>query len=296
VTAAHCGNCGASLHGPWCAQCGQHAHESARSFGALLHDGWHTLTHLDGRVWSTFWTLLLRPGFLTAEYFAERRQRYLPPVRLYLVMSVLFFALVSFELPDSGAVTTLPAADARRAAGAPSAEVGTRAATICRVRTDIPLIADLLRIPAMQRGCIRALQTGGRSLLETLRQNVPRMMFVFLPLLAAAMLLLYWWPRRLYIEHLVFFLHNHAALFLAFILLAALQQAAEWLPALDPLATAGTWLISLYAPWYVLRAMRCYYAQGRLLTLLKFVLMGVVYCACLVLTLLGTAFVSLAQA
>jgi hypothetical protein len=286
VTAAHCGNCGASLHGPWCAQCGQHAHESARSFGALLHDGWHTLTHLDGRVWSTFWTLLLRPGFLTAEYFAERRQRYLPPVRLYLVLSVLFFALVSFGLPDarSPGVTVVAPPDA------------VARAAKCDLKFNVPWLNSLVHTAAVHRACLRVAETGGRSLAESFRRNVPRMMFVFLPLLAAAMLLLYWWPRRLYIEHLVFFLHNHAALFLAFILLATLQQAAEWLPALDPLATAGIWLISLYAPWYVLRAMRRYYAQGRLLTLLKFVLMGVVYCACLVLTLLGTAFVSLAQA
>ncbi|MFO1410828.1 MAG: DUF3667 domain-containing protein, partial [Steroidobacteraceae bacterium] len=94
MTAAWCGNCGAHLQGPYCAQCGQHAHASARGFGALLHDGWHTLTHLDGRFWKTLWALLRRPGFLTIEYFAGRRQRYLPPVRLYLVLSVLFFALV----------------------------------------------------------------------------------------------------------------------------------------------------------------------------------------------------------
>ena len=40
-------------------------------------------------------------------------------------------------------------------------------------------------------------------------------MFVFLPLLALVMKLLYWRPRRYYVEHLLFLVHNHAFVFLA---------------------------------------------------------------------------------
>jgi hypothetical protein len=115
-------------------------------------------------------------------------------------------------------------------------------------------------------------------------------------LLAAVMLLLYWRPRRLYVEHLVLGLHNHAALFMAFILLWCLLQLADWLPQLRALATAGIWAIGVYSPWYVWRAMRRYYGQGQLLTLAKFALLGVAYLACLVLTLLGATLVSLLQA
>jgi hypothetical protein len=86
-----CGNCGAALTGPYCSSCGQHAHESARSVAVLLHDAWHLATHVDARFWQTAANLLLRPGHLTQEYFADRRARYLPPVRVYLVLSVLFF-------------------------------------------------------------------------------------------------------------------------------------------------------------------------------------------------------------
>ena len=87
-----CGNCGATLMGAYCFDCGQHAHESARSISALFHDAWHIATHVDSRFWQTLYILLLKPGKLTKEYFAEKRARYLPPVRVYLVLSVLFFA------------------------------------------------------------------------------------------------------------------------------------------------------------------------------------------------------------
>jgi hypothetical protein len=43
-----CGNCGATLMGPYCFDCGQHKHESARSVSALFEDAWHAATHVDG--------------------------------------------------------------------------------------------------------------------------------------------------------------------------------------------------------------------------------------------------------
>ncbi|MFO1409682.1 MAG: hypothetical protein U1F06_04795 [Steroidobacteraceae bacterium] len=39
------------------------------------------------------------------------------------------------------------------------------------------LLTSLLRWPAVQRGCARTVATGGRSLLEAVQRNVPRMMF-----------------------------------------------------------------------------------------------------------------------
>jgi hypothetical protein len=95
--------CGTTLMGPYCHACGQHGHESARSVSALLHDAWHIATHVDDRFWQTPYTLLLRPGVLTKEYCAERRARYLPPVRLYLVLSVLFFAFAAVSPHEVGA-------------------------------------------------------------------------------------------------------------------------------------------------------------------------------------------------
>ena len=49
---------------------------------------------------------------------------------------------------------------------------------------------------------------------ETLARNIPKAMFVFLPLLALCMKLIYWRPRRYYVEHLLFMVHNHTFVFL----------------------------------------------------------------------------------
>src|SRR3954453_15254567 len=88
-----CANCGAALSGRYCSSCGQRAESAAHSVGHFLHEAIEAFTHADSRLWRTLVPLLRRPGFLTREYFAGRRARYLPPLRLYLIMSVLFFVL-----------------------------------------------------------------------------------------------------------------------------------------------------------------------------------------------------------
>src|SRR5262249_31656393 len=88
---AHCANCQTPLVGPYCSNCGQrhepHVH-SMREFASETLEG---VTHADSRLWRTLWLLISRPGFLTVEFLEGRRARYLPPFRLYLVLSVVLF-------------------------------------------------------------------------------------------------------------------------------------------------------------------------------------------------------------
>jgi len=51
--------------------------------------------YYDSRMWRTLQCLLLKPGFLSSEHVQGRRARYTPPVRLYLVASILAFLMVS---------------------------------------------------------------------------------------------------------------------------------------------------------------------------------------------------------
>jgi hypothetical protein len=321
VHPATCANCDAPLTGPYCAQCGQHAHESARSLGALFHDAWHVLTHTDGRFWQTLAALLVRPGRLTQEYFAEHRARYLPPVRLYLVLSVLFFALAALGPPgDSGSVlvrrSTDPAvaADINVAWGGLEQAAATDPAVAAKIaaarrkidearkqrnqgatvsgRCDgLEVSPKWLEAP-LRSACERTVADGGKSLKHAFVANVPKMMFVFLPLMALVMLPLYWRPHRYYVEHLVFFLHTHAALFLILLLLQPLSWLAAVLPALDTPAGFARLAALIYAAWYVYRALRVYYGQGRSRTLVKLAVVGFAYVVFLSITLAATLVVS----
>jgi hypothetical protein len=285
-----CGNCGATLMGPYCFNCGQHAHESARSFSVLYQDAWHLITHVDGRFWQTLYILLLKPGKLTKEYFAERRARYLPPVRLYLVLSVLFFA---FGLATPHGKTAAPAVAAPGAATHENAPVKKRTRVFdvkdCNedVKSSVGWVQDLMR-----QSCLRNQEDGGESVERAFVANIPKMMFVLVPMMAAVMLLLYWRPRRYYVEHVVFFLHNHAAIFLLMLIQTLLAWVAVWL-AWSSFREWVAAIISLYSAWYIYRAMRVYYGQGRLLTFTKLCAIGFTYLIGLSFTLAATGILSL---
>jgi len=140
----------------------------------------------------------------------------------------------------------------------------------------------------MRRSCRRNFSLNGEPVRAAFVSYIPKMMFVFLPVMAAVMLLLYWRPRRYYVEHLVFFLHTHAAMFLLLLLYGPLSRLAAKLPApklAGGLLTAGT---AVYALWYIYRAMRRYYGQRRWTTAAKLVVVGASYVIFLATTLFAT--------
>ncbi len=89
-----CTNCLTAMSGPYCYQCGQHERESVRSFGLFVRDLMHDVFDMDSRAVRTLKPLLTRPGWLTNEYFSGRRERYVPPLRLYVIASLLFFLVI----------------------------------------------------------------------------------------------------------------------------------------------------------------------------------------------------------
>jgi hypothetical protein len=116
MTEARCPNCGASLHGPFCARCGQKESPLDPPFSEFLRELVHEIAHVDSKVVQSVRLLLTRPGFLSREHFEGRRMRYVSPIRLYLLSSVLYFAVVAFA-PLAGpriSCTTCPPEDRAR--------------------------------------------------------------------------------------------------------------------------------------------------------------------------------------
>ncbi len=301
--AHRCGNCDAVLIGPYCANCGQHAHASARNLTAVMHDAWHDTTHVDGRLWHTLYLLLARPGQLTVDYFADRRARYLPPVRLYLVLSVLFFGLGGLGSSVTTSHTRGKAPAAAQAAPAAAAAAASAASAEADRDTDddkdgnhwnlpcdqLPPSEGSIAIRGADNVCRHFNAQDPDEFIKTLVHNIPKMMFVFLPLLAAVMLLLYWRPRRYYVEHLVYLLHNHSALFAAFLLLKLVSWISKLWHPLNVIAVLGGIGLFFYTLWYPYKSMRRYYRQGRILTIGKYLIIACAYFFCLVLTLTGVA-------
>jgi hypothetical protein len=91
-----CENCGAELVGHYCAQCGQAAIDYRRSFRHVIGDMLESFLNWDSKFFTTIALLILKPWRLTNEFLAGKRVRYVNPLRLYLVASILFFFAVNY--------------------------------------------------------------------------------------------------------------------------------------------------------------------------------------------------------
>jgi hypothetical protein len=96
----NCLNCGRELQGQYCGTCGQRARGRLISLWELLQDAFGDLFEIDSRLWRTLIPLLIRPGRLTRDYLEGKRARYMPPFRMYLVLSVIFFVVAFFDPED----------------------------------------------------------------------------------------------------------------------------------------------------------------------------------------------------
>jgi hypothetical protein len=97
----HCANCATPMQGEFCHACGQSIHTVLKPAHHLLEDTVETFLHVDGRLLHTLPPLLAKPGFLTLEYFAGRRQRYIAPFRLMFVLCLLAFFLTHVAIDMS---------------------------------------------------------------------------------------------------------------------------------------------------------------------------------------------------
>jgi len=96
-----CENCGAQLEGHWCGKCGQPAIDYRRSFRHVIADLLNEFLNWDSKFFATIVLLLVRPWKLTNDFLAGHRVRYVHPLRLYLLASILFFFAASYGIKSA---------------------------------------------------------------------------------------------------------------------------------------------------------------------------------------------------
>ena len=97
-----CGNCGVPLLGPHCHACGQPVKGLVRHFSSIVGDVLDSVFDFDTRTVRTLGPLFAKPGYITREYFAGRRVRYVSPVRLFFFLTIvaIFVAQLGFDGAD----------------------------------------------------------------------------------------------------------------------------------------------------------------------------------------------------
>ena len=116
-TIPRCANCATPLLGPHCYNCGQPEKSLLRQFPELIGDFFSTVFALDSRIARTFAPLLLSPGFLSNEYFAGRRVRYVSPVRLFVFLCLTAFFAAKLSSDWGNAVSVNPPTTSTAMAG-----------------------------------------------------------------------------------------------------------------------------------------------------------------------------------
>jgi hypothetical protein len=90
-----CGNCGTKFSGHFCFACGEERDTHRRSLAKFLHNLIEDVLSFDSRIIITAIALTLRPGELPCAFREGRLRRYVPPIRLYFSVTVLFFLTLS---------------------------------------------------------------------------------------------------------------------------------------------------------------------------------------------------------
>jgi hypothetical protein len=297
-----CRSCGVPAGGNFCANCGEATKHHVPSAGEFLHEfvGHHIA--FEGKLWTTLRLLVSRPGQLTAEFLRGRRIPYIEPLRLYLTLSVVMFALIKtmgVELPkialdDSSVAASYTHSLANK--DHPNEAVTFRLALsqlqdkpaqgeVASVTFDGDLrirdaIAAVGRVNARWAGNLaRFMNERPAEKAEVLNHgflaNLPTMLICTLPLFALYLKLVYLGSGRRYGEHLVFALHANAFAFLVASVMIVVPGSIGWLiMALfleGSLAHISAWdclqaLPFLYLAAYLPVAMRRVYGGSRLAT------------------------------
>lgn len=294
VAPARCKNCHAVLLGRFCVDCSQAADVHVPTTMELAHELLEGITHSDSRLWRTLTTLWFKPGKLTEEFVAGRRVAYLPPFRLYLIVSIVFF-LIASSIHMNVAVMKFDEAMKPDGPTLSASKLPEKRITSCNDFNFITFTSHPAWKPRFAHICETVLRDNGENLLHAAIGTASKAMFIFLPLIAFLNMLMYWRPRYRYAEQLLFFVHLHAFYFSAAIIMLSLINAADTWPKLGGAAGLLETILGWTLPVYTFMAMRRVFRGGRLGALFKGVALFFVYMSVFGLTVGAVVVYSLLQ-
>jgi rRNA maturation protein Nop10 len=236
-----CRNCGAEAPWNYCPNCGQETQVALPSAFTFLRDAAGRYVRFDGRMWRSLFALFFRPGFLTREYLAGRRRRYVRPARLFVALSIVFFAVLRFSSPALVVVHSEGEVEGK-AVAQPSIAGSSRLGFDVDPDLNLTIGAGAPRWLAPLRSRVDAFNRLPRDakadqIVAGMFRYGPYAAIGLLPLFALLLQVVYAGratrhparPRR-YAAHLVFAAHNHAYAFLAGALIVLVPFAPlRWL-------------------------------------------------------------------
>lgn len=269
----YCPNCGEIVDNKFCPRCGQENREYNATLSELLKEFFSHMFNLDSKFYHSLKHLIIHPGYLTQQYFKGKREKYTSPMRLYLIISMLYFLTFSVENFYD--------------------DVKNAVSFIEENKTE--LVSDSLNADLIEKALVdsenvfsvnvmnRDFDLNSEEVQNSFMNNVPRMMFFLFPISALILKLLYSRRKAHFFEHLIFLLHLHSFFFLT-------QIIGRILP-----FTAIELLIFITMLWYIIKAFLVYYKQKAGKTLFKIATFSFLYFIVLAVLLLVNLLLSSAS-
>jgi hypothetical protein len=290
----NCLNCGTILQGHYCHNCGQENLELKENFVHMMEHTVSDYFHFDHLFFHTLKPLLFRPGYLTVEYVAGRRAQYLHPVKMYIFISIVYF-LIAFNLVPSGngivrfkespPDKTAIIKKEKRISADTTINAHTKQVLIDHLRENDTSYAQYLdgqrKLPEKMRDGFWANLLNKRifgykekygkrafeQFAENVQHNIPKMMFVLLPLTALQLKIAFRKNKRFYVEHLIFTFHYFCFcfLFLAFVNIIEWLMPVSWSSVIPWLGVVEMVIVLLY----LYMALRAVYHRSRFRSVTK---------------------------
>lgn len=281
------------------------------SFGHLVKHFIADIVHFDSKTLNTLKYLLFRPGLLTTEYIKGKRASYVNPIKLYIFISFVFFLVYSFIPGTLDAVkieTSNSSESVRQVLGKDSALLkekkfvagGELLDEMARYKSMANYDSVQHALPAAQKDGWWKRKTFQRNLYlsekygdkviealgEQVKHNIPKMMFLLLPLFALYLKILYDKKRWYYTDHAIFSIHMHSFTFILFLV----AMMGDWLLDSDWFFNFGMLALMVY----LVSALKYTYQQSWAKSVVKGLVLWLGYMTTIVIVLIGLMFLVLA--
>ncbi len=316
VDAEPCRNCGTVYFGNFCNECGQEAYTGAPTTLGFIYEFLTRNLFERGKVHRTLWQLVRHPGGLTVDFLEGRRQRFIRPVRLYFILSVMYFLLLSYQNSTMRTYFEGPAPAA--SASAPISIGGTPPKALLgntkpklvlgpiQINQDIkvnadddaarrqPMFADFPydkqweKYPAwgefkqrMQAFNELSIDKRKDVITKIALDQAPKAMFFLVPVFALFLKALFVFRRIPYGAHLLFAFHYHCYVFLMLLLMQL------------PVHELFKVIAGFSMPWYLLMSLRTTYQVGWWGALLRLVMLAILYFIAIVVTFVAAMLIGI---
>lgn len=302
----NCLNCGAEIKDKFCPNCGQANYEPRESFRHIMTHFITDYLHLDEKFFSSLKFLLLKPGFLTNKYNQGERNKYVHPFRLYIFITVVFFIIQSTgthvkvpknlkEFVDTSKLDSSEIDDYNNLnleySQFDSFNVDT---TIEQYLSRQALLPDSAKDSYIQsyfrKKEILAKQQDfnlSEKIMENFKHNIPKMMFLMLPLYALILYLLFRKKKLYYVEHFYHVVFIHSFFYILKLMFAIPERL---LPESYNIYINSVFLIILGT--YLFKSLRVVYDENGAATLFKLFLSIIFYFIFLLILVVLNGFVS----